>query len=313
MQLSKLRGVFPPVPTIVDAGGRLDERGMAALIDKLIADGVNGLLFLGSGGEFSHMPKEMRFKVAEFTVRHTAGRLPVMLGISSTSTAETIEFGQHADSLGVDCVLVVNPYYALLSQDSIYNHFRSVAEAVRTPVMLYNFPALTKQNLEIPLVGRLASDVPNIIGIKDTVDNASHVREIVNVVRPRRPDFVIFAGFDEYMLDALILGANGGIPATCNFAPSVTCGLYKAFAEKDFERMFALQRQLAALSSVYGLESPFFGVIKQAIRLCGLDISTEVLAPVQKLSAEKIQQLTGILKKAGVLPPQAATQGVAAA
>lgn len=313
MQLSKFHGVFPPVPTIVDAGGRLDERGMAALIDKLIADGVNGMLLLGSGGEFCHMPKEMRFAVAEFAVRHVAGRVPVMLGISSPSTAETIEFGLHADRLGVDCALVVNPYYALLNEDAIYSHFRGVAEAIRTPVMLYNFPALTKQNLEVSLIARLAAEVPNIIGIKDTVDNASHVREIINVIRPGHPDFVIFTGFDEYMMDALILGANGGIPATCNFAPSVTCGLYKAFVEKDFDRMFALQRQLAKLSSVYGLETPFFGIIKQAIRLCGLDVSTEVLAPVQKPSPENLQRLTEILGGAGVLPGQASGQTVIAA
>jgi len=313
MQVSKFRGVFPPVPTVVDAMGRLDERGMAALIDKLIGDGVNGLLFLGSGGEFCHMPKEMRFKVAEFTVRHTAGRVPVLLGISSPSTAETIEFGHHADRLGVDAVLVVNPYYALLNDESIYNHFRSVAEAIKTPVILYNFPALTKQNLDVPLVARLATDVPRIIGIKDTVDNASHIREIVNVVRPQHPDFVIFAGFDEYMMDALVLGANGGIPATSNFAPSITCGLYKAFVEKDFERMFVLQRQLAKLSSIYELERPFFGAIKQAIRLCGLDISTAVLAPVQTLSVEKEKRLIEILEYAAVLPRPAAKQGVGAA
>ncbi|MTJ79470.1 MAG: dihydrodipicolinate synthase family protein [Telmatospirillum sp.] len=305
MQACKFRGVFPPVPTVVDAAGRLDKKGMAALIDKLIADGVNGMLFLGSGGEFCHMPKEMRFEVAAFAVRHTDGRVPVLLGISSPSTAETIEFGIHADTLGVDGVLVVNPYYALLGQDSLYHHFRSVAEAVRTPVILYNFPALTKQNLEVDLVARLADDVSNIIGIKDTVDNASHVREIINIVRPRHPDFVIFTGFDEYMMDALVLGANGGIPATANFAPAVTCGLYKAFIEKDFEGMFARQRQLARLSRIYELDRPFFGAIKQAIRLCGLDISTEVLAPVQKLSAAKTKLLVDILDKAGVLPQPA--------
>lgn len=302
MSLDKFRGVFPPVPTIVDGEGRLDRAGMAALIDKLVADGVDGMLFLGSGGEFCHMPKELRFEVAEFVVAHTARRVPVLIGISSPSTAEAIEFGRHADKLGVDGLLVVNPYYALLARDYIYNHFRTVAEAVETPVLLYNFPALTKQSLDIELVARLATDVPNIIGIKDTVDNASHLRELINVVRPVRPDFVIFAGFDEYMMDALILGANGGIPATSNFAASVTCGIYKAFVARDYETMFALQRRLARLSQVYDLESPFFGVIKQAIRLTGLDISTEVLAPVQPLSAEKTERLAAILKAAGILP-----------
>ncbi len=270
MSLTKFQGVFPPVPTILDQNGQLDKKGMGVLIDKLIDEGVNGMLFLGSGGEFCHMPKEMRFEVAEFVVQYVNKRSTVLLGISSSSTAETVEFGQHADTLGVDAVLVLNPYYALLNEDYMFNHFRMVAEQIKTPVILYNFPALTGQDISVGLIARLSKDVPNVIGIKDTVDNISHIREIINVIRPDYPDFVIFSGFDEYMMDALILGANGGIPATSNFASFLSCGIYNAFIAKDYETMFALQRQLSKLHSVYAIETPFFGVIKEAIKLSGL-------------------------------------------
>ncbi len=298
--LNKFRGVFPPVPTIFDTNGQLDTPGMGRLIDKLVDDGVDGMLILGSGGEFCHMPKEQRFEVAEFAVKHIAGRVPVLLGISSPSTQEVIEFGLHADKLGVDAVLVLNPYYALLNDDFIYHHFRTVAENICSPVILYNFPALTGQDISVDLIARLATDVANIIGIKDTVDNISHIRETVNQVRPIRPDFVIFSGYDEYMMDTLVMGGNGGIPATANFAPEITCGIYRAFKRKEYQTMFALQCQLSKLSTVYSLETPFFGVIKQAIRLTGLDISTQVLAPVKPLSSEKKQRLMKVLKYAGV-------------
>ncbi|MBK5142731.1 dihydrodipicolinate synthase family protein [Budviciaceae bacterium BWR-B9] len=298
--LNKFRGVFPPVPTIFHADGQLDTVGMGALIDKLVNDGVNGMLILGSGGEFCHMPKAQRFEVAEFAVKHIAGRVPVLLGISSPSTQEVIEFGLHADKLGVDAVLVLNPYYALLNEEYMYNHFRTVAESIRSPVILYNFPALTGQDISVNLIARLAKEVSNIIGIKDTVDNISHVREIINQVRPISSDFVVFSGYDEYMMDTLIMGGNGAIPATSNFASQITCGIYRAFKAKDYETMFELQRQLSRLSTVYSLETPFFGVIKQAIKLCGLNISTEVLAPVQKLSEEKKQQLMKVLTFAGI-------------
>lgn len=299
-RLTKFSGVFPPVPTIVDELGRFDAAGMGKLIDRLIGAGVDGMLFLGSGGEFCHLTRKQRFDIAEYVTRHVNKRVPVLLGISSTSTAEVIEYGKHADALGVDAVLVLNPYYALLNDDYIYNHFKTVAENITSPVLLYNFPALTGQELSIPLLKRLAKDVPNIIGIKDTVDNASHIREIINQVRPIRDDFVIFAGFDEYMMDALVLGANGGIPATCNFAPSITCGIYRSFKEKYYTNMFSLQQQLAKLSSIYSLESPFFGVIKEAIKLCGLDISTNVVPPVEKLSADKKKSLVSILEFSGL-------------
>ncbi len=156
------------------------------------------------------MTNALRLETAEFCVRHINRRIPVLLGISSTSTQEVIEYGQHADRLEVDAVLVLNPYYARLTDEYIYHHFKTVANNIKSPVILYNFPALTGQDLSVDLITRLAQDHPNIIGIKDTVDNISHIREIINNVRPVRPDFVIFSGYDEYMMDTLILGGNGG-------------------------------------------------------------------------------------------------------
>jgi len=300
MSLAKFKGIFPPVPTIVDKHGELDKKGMANLLDHLIDSEADGVLILGSGGEFCHMPPKLRYEVAEFAVNYINKRIPVMLGISSPSTAETIQYGQHAAQIGADAVLVVNPYYALLNSDAIYHHYKTVAENLDIPVLLYNFPALTGQDIGIDVITRLAKEQPNIIGLKDTIDNISHTREVINRVHAFRPDFIIFSGFDEYMLDTLILGGHGGIPATFNFAPKITKGIYKAFVEKDYEKAFKLQRQLAKLMPVYAIESPFFGVIKQAIKLSGVDISTEVLAPVEKLPKHKKDLLLQVLKSAQI-------------
>lgn len=299
-QTTQLHGVIPPVPTIVNAQGELDKAGMSTLLDHLIKSKVDGVLLLGSGGEFCHMTKAQRLEVAEFCVGHINHRIPVLLGISSTCVQDVIEFGQHADQLEVDAVLVLNPYYARLTDEYMYNHFRAVAENIKSPIILYNFPALTGQDMSIALIARLAQDFPTIIGIKDTVDNISHVREIINVVRPLRPDFVIFSGYDEYMLDTLILGGNGGIPATANFAPELTCGIYCAWREKDYETLFGLQRRLAALSTVYSLETPFFGIIKKAIQLSGIDISTHVMPPVLPANEVHIASLINVLERAGL-------------
>jgi len=190
---------------------------------------------------------------------------------------------------------VVNPYYALLNSDAIYHHYKTVAENIDIPILLYNFPALTGQDIGIDVITRLAKELPNIIGLKDTIDNISHTREVINQVHAFRPDFIIFSGFDEYMLDTLILGGHGGIPATFNFAPKITKGIYKAFIKKDYEKAFKLQRQLAKLMPIYAIESPFFGVIKQAIKLTGVDISTEVLAPVMPLTSDKKKILKKLL------------------
>ena len=300
MSLAKFKGIFPPVPTIVDKHGDLDKKGMANLLDHLINNEADGVLILGSGGEFCHMPPKLRFEVAEFAVKHIKQRIPVMIGISSPSTKETIEYGQHAAQIGADAVLVVNPYYALLNSEAIYHHYKTVAENINIPILLYNFPALTGQDIGIDVITRLAKDVPNIIGLKDTIDNISHTREVINQVHAFRSDFIIFSGFDEYMLDTLILGGHGGIPATFNFAPKITKGIYKAFKQKDYETAFTLQRQLAKLMPIYAIETPFFAVIKQAIKLTGIDISTEVLAPVKKLPNNKQDLLVELLKSAQI-------------
>lgn len=301
MNLNHFKGVFPPVPTIVDSHGQLDREGMARLLDKLINDGANGMLILGSGGEFCHMSHQMRLEVAEFALNHVAGRVPVMIGIAAPGTDETIEYGLHAQEHGAAAVLVVNPYYAVLNADYIYQHYRRIAESLKTPVLLYNFPALTGQDIGLDVIERLARDVPNIVGIKDTIDNISHTREIINRVHAFRRDFIIFSGYDEYMLDTLILGGHGGIPATFNIAPQITGGIYKAFVEKNYEEAFEKQRTLAKLSSLYAIESPFFGVIKECIKAAGTDISTDVIAPTQKLSDLKIAQAKSILRSAGII------------
>lgn len=168
------------------------------------------------------MTHQMRLDVTEFALNYVDGRVPVMIGIAAPGTRETIEYGLHAQQHGADAVLVVNPYYALLNADYIYQHYRTVAESLKTPVMLYNFPALTGQDIGLDVIERLARDVPNIVGIKDTIDNISHTREVINLVHAFRRDFIVFSGYDEYMLDTLILGGNGGIPATFNIAPEIT-------------------------------------------------------------------------------------------
>jgi 4-hydroxy-tetrahydrodipicolinate synthase len=300
MKIQNLRGVIPPVPTIVDHEETLDRDGMGKVIDKLASSGVNGLLFLGSGGEFCHMSNRMRKEVTEFVVPYTNGRLPVLIGIGAPGTSEAIDLGLHAQAAGADGVLVVNPYYALLSQDHLYRHYARIAEALSIPVFLYNFPVLTGQDLNIALIASLAKDFPNIAGIKDTVDSISHTRQIITQVKAVRPDFMVFSGFDEYLWDNLVLGGNGAIPASSNIAPEICCGIFKAFEERNLAAAIALQKRLAQLVQLYTLEPAHFGVIKEAMRVTGLDISTATMAPITPMPEDKKAALAAILTRAGV-------------
>ena len=295
------QGIIPPVPTIFDETGRFDEAGMARLIDHLARAEVDALFFVGSAGEFSQMTGEQRRQVASFSVRHLAGRKKALVGVGSSSTDEAIRLGLHAQECGADGVVAVNPYYAILGEQNIHDHYLRLARALDVPLVLYNFPALTGQDLSPPLVLRLATECEGIVGIKDTVDTVRHTRDLLRIIKPARPDFAVLAGFDEYLLETLIMGGDGGFPSSANFAPQLACGLLRAFRERDGRRLVELQALLARVPPVFALEQPFYAVLKEAIRMAGVEISTYVLPPAAPLSEEKRGLVRDLVRALGAV------------
>lgn len=294
------RGNIPPVPTIWTPDSRLDRGGMARMLDFVIAGGADAVFCCGSAGEFSQMSEAQRFEVAEFAVSHVAGRVPVLIGIASCSTEQAISFGRHAQSIGASGVVAVNPYYALLLPENILQHYRRLAAAVDLPLILYNFPALTGQDLTPVMILQLAQECPNIVGVKDTTDTVRHIRDVIRIVKAVRPDFAVYAGFDEYMLETLIMGGDGCFASTMNFAPQIPVGLWQAFEQRDGAKLIEQQRLLCMCPPMFGLESPFYAVVKEAARMVGVDISTHVLAPAAPLSAQKRDQVRECLLEMGL-------------
>ncbi|PLR39193.1 dihydrodipicolinate synthase family protein [Chimaeribacter coloradensis] len=294
-------GVIPPVPTILTADEQLDRPGMARLIDHVIEGGVNGVFFLGSAGEFAHMGSALRHEVAEFCTAHVAGRVPVLIGAAHPGTRETQALITHAHGCGADGVVVVNPYYNPLSEENLGRYYQTLADASPLPILLYNFPALTGQNIPVSLIKTLAERCPNIVGLKDTVDTLSHLRETIQAVKPVRPDFAVFAGYDEYLFGTLILGGDGCIPASANFAPELTCGIYRAWQAQEFGTIIGLQQRLSHIPQLYSLDLPFYNVVKEAISQVGVDIPVHSLQPAQPLSEEKRQVVREVLRLSGMI------------
>lgn len=224
-------GVIPPVPTILDSTGKFDRDGMKLLIDSLIAKGVHGLFFLGTAGEFTLFTAEQREEIAELCLEYTNGRLPAWIGTGSNTVAETLRLSRHAAEHGATGIVIMNPYYYKLSGDALFAHYAAVLEAVDVPLMLYNFPAMTGQDLTPAFVARLAAHYPNVLGIKDTVDQLSHIRQMIMQVKAVSPDFSVFCGFDEYLLPTLAAGGDGAIAASANFAPELMLGVYDSFKQ----------------------------------------------------------------------------------
>ena len=304
MKQPRFSGVIPPVPTLFDAHGEFDGVAQAMLIEHLVSSPVNGLFFLGSAGEFAHMSEAQRAQVAEFCIKKVAGRKPVLIGIAHCGTQQTIDAGLHAQKLGASGVVVVNPWYNPLSDANLLSHYKTIASALELPILLYNFPALTGQAIPVPVIRELALSCPNIVGLKDTVDTLSHIRETIHAVKPDRPDFAIFAGYDEYLLGTLILGGDGCIPASANFAPQLTCGILDAWRKQDLSRAIELQQSLSWIPPLYSMDLPFYNAVKYALRLVGLNIPVYSLPPATPLTEDMKVEIENILNRAGVINTQ---------
>lgn len=278
-RLTRFEGIIPPVSTIFDSNGKLNQKDMKLLIDFLINEGVNGLFFLGTGGEFSQMSVEERKEVAEFVVGYVNNRVPVLIGTGSPSTREAISLSEHAQSIGASGIVVINPYYWTLSEENLFKHYSEIAESVELPILLYNFPTLTGQDLHPDFVLRLVNQHPNVVGIKETIDSIGHIREMIMKVKGAHPHFSVLCGFDDHLLNTLQLGGDGTISASGNFAPQLSVGIYKAFNNGDFAKAIELQKQVAYLPLLYKIDTPFVSVVKEALKMSGLDISTYVLTP----------------------------------
>lgn len=296
------KGVIPPVSTIFKPDFTFDPKGQAKLIDFMLAGGVDGLFFLGTGGEFSQMSGPERKEVAKFATEYVKKRVPVLIGTGSTNQREAVELSVHAKECGADGVVVINPYYWHLTLKNLKNYFATIAKAVAPlPVLLYNFPDFSGQDLSPDFVAELVSECPNIVGIKETLDSIGHIYNMNAKVHEVNPDFAVFCGYDNHLLTNLLAGGAGVISASGNFAPNLTVDTYQAFFKGDLNKACECHKKLLAVTSVYGLDAPFVAVVKNASKLCGVDIDPAVLAPTAPLSAKGLKILEGMLKKLEVI------------
>lgn len=296
-QTAMFTGIIPPVSTIFTAEGQLDKQGTAALIDDMIAAGVDGLFFLGSGGEFSQLNAEERKAIARFAIEHVDRRVPVLIGTGGTNARETIELSQHAQQAGADGIVVINPYYWKVSEQNLVGYFQQVADSVTLPVMLYNFPALTGQDLTPALVKTLVDSRQNIVGIKDTIDSVAHLRSMIQTVKAAHPHFTVLCGYDDHLFNTLLLGGDGAISASGNFVPQISVKLLEAFRDGDLALAAHYHQTLLQIPQIYQLDTPFVNVIKEAIVLCGRAVSTHVLPPASPLDEAGKARLKSLLQQ----------------
>lgn len=292
------KGIYTPIITILQEDGAFDFPHMEKHINNLIDNGINGILFLGSLGEFFAFSLEEKKQLIDFAVAAVDKRVPVIVGIGGTIMEEVIALGKYAKAAGADAVIVVSPYYFGPTDQAAEIYFGGIAEAVDIPIMLYNFPTKTGNDLSPDLVCKLALKHPNIVALKDTVDNISHTRKLIQKVKAARPDFSILSGFDEYYLVNRISGGDGVLCGLTNVEPKLFATLHAAYENKDFAVMQKSAQQVSTLMKLYDTTDLFVTGIKAAVKAKGLEISTYTKNPAVQLTAEQYQNIKTILAEA---------------
>ncbi len=294
-------GLMPALITPFDEEGEPDLRATEAVIERHIEAGVDGISALGSTGEFSHLDGNERRRFAEAVVEIIGGRVPLLVGVGTTGTREAMDLARHAESIGADGILSVSPFYWKVGEEALFRHFVTVAESVQIPTLVYNFPMLTGIDLSPELVGRLAAECPNVVGIKDTVKEYVHTVNVLREVKEVRPDFVVLVGFEDQILPALMAGADGSICGLSNIAPELFVGLVRAFEGGDLTRAAELHRRVLHLTSMYALSDPGLGATKLAMKKLGVPISPTVRGPALPVPPDSEEAIEAALEAAGLL------------
>jgi len=297
-------GLMPAMVTPFDERGDADLSATEALVERFIEAGVDGISPLGSTGEASHLTSDERKRFAEEVTRIVAGRVPLLIGVGAVGTRETVELARHAEGVGADGLLVVSPYYWKVGEEALFKHFVTVAESVDIPVLIYNLPVLTGVELSPSLVSRVASECPNVIGLKDTVTEYSHIWNVLHEVKPVRPEFSVLAGFEDLILPSMLAGGDGSICGLANVAPELFVSLVRAARNGDLGEAAQLHRKVLLLMTLGSLSDTPLGAIKLAMNMLGVPISPNVRGPALPASEEARGKVEDVLREVGLMERQ---------
>lgn len=276
-------------------GGKVDEAALRSLVAWHIAEGSHGLVPVGTTGESATLSHDEHGRVVEICVREAAGRVPVVAGAGSNSTAEAIALTRHAKAVGADAVLSVTPYYNKPTQEGIYRHFASIAESADIPIVIYNIPGRSVVEISVETMQRL-SRIANVVGVKDAT---------ANLARPSRErvacgkKFRLLSGEDATALGYMAHGGHGCISVTANVAPKLCAEFQNACMRGDFVAALALQDRLMPLHDAMFCEaSP--APAKYAVSLLGR-CSDEVRLPIVAASEAARARIRETMEKAGIV------------
>lgn len=267
-----LRGIVPPMITPLRGRDELDAAGLERLIEHILAGGVSGLFILGTTGEGPSLGYRLRKDLIQRTCRQVGQRVPVLVGITDTAFAESVNVARWAADAGAHAVVAAPPYYLPEGQPELQEYLDHLLPEMPLPLFLYNMPALTKVSFELSTVRR-AMDDPRIIGLKDSSGNMIYFHQAAGLLR-HRPDWTLLIGPEEMLADAVFAGGHGGVNGGANAFPRLYVDLFHAAASGDLPRVRELHARVMRISdSLYHVgrhPSAIIKGIKCALSLLGV-------------------------------------------
>lgn len=286
----KIEGLITAMITPFDEQEKIDVEATKYLIDDLIEKGVSGLFILGTNGEFHMMNNSEKIEFAKLVITYTNKRVPVYVGTGGNSTKEVIDLSQEMERLGADALSVISPYFVSLTDEELKQHYSSIAQSVKIPVILYNIPKMTGNPLSSKLVTELAK-IDNILAIKDSSGSIDMIKEYIEATRDY--NFSVLSGSDSLILKAMELGATGAVAATSNVLTEIDVSIIESFKKGDMEKAQYYQDSIEEFRRILKYAT-IPTVLKYALNYIGHKVGVP-RAPISLLKTEYIEDVENVL------------------
>ena len=294
--MSIFTGAGVAIVTPMNQDGSVNYEKFAELIEFQIAGGTDAIIVCGTTGEASTLSHEEHLDVVKYCVEVVNKRIPVVAGTGSNCTETAVYLSQEAEKFGVDGLLLVSPYYNKATQNGLYTHFKTVADSVKIPIILYNIQGRTGVNIEPATIARLCNDCENIVGVKEASGNISQVAKIAAL---GKGTIDIYSGNDDQIVPIMSLGGKGVISVLSNVAPRQTHDICAKYLAGDVQG--SAQMQLEAIELIDALFCEVNPIpVKKGVELMGLCGGTLRL-PLTEMEPAHVARLEKAMKDYGIL------------
>ena len=289
-------GAGVAIVTPFKENGEVNYEKFAELIEFQIENETDAIRVCGTTGESSTLTHEEHLDVIRYCAEKVAGRIPVIAGTGSNCTETAVYLSTEAEKYGVDGLLIVTPYYNKATQKGLYAHYKTIAESVKIPCIIYNVPSRTGCNVEPETIVRLCTDIPNIVGVKEASGNISQIAKLMALADGRVD---LYSGNDDQIVPLLSLGGKGVISVLSNVAPKQTHDICARFFAGDVEG--SCREQLRAIPLCKALFCEVNPIpVKKALNLMGMEAGV-LRMPLTEMEEENALKLEKVMKEYGIL------------